>query len=120
MQSTRENMNKTLTVHGSCEGRFAGLRDAFAVTLRDPAECGAALSVVVDGRTVVDLWGGCRDAARTLPWQEDTLVTVYSVSKGAVATCAHLLVDRGALDIDRPVADYWPEFAQAGKARLPV
>src|SRR5262249_36044829 len=113
-------MTRTLSIQGVCDPRFAAVQDAFAETFRDPAECGAAISVTLDGRPVVDLWAGYRDAARALPWEEGTLVVVYSSSKGAVATCAHMLVDRGELDLDRPVAAYWPEFAQAGKERLPV
>ena len=69
---------------------------------------------------VVDLWGGHHDRARTRPWQRDTLVNVYSTTKGVTALCAHRLVDEGRLDLDAPVAKYWPEFAQAGKGAIPV
>jgi CubicO group peptidase (beta-lactamase class C family) len=68
----------------------------------------------------VDLWGGYMDAARTRPWERDTIVNVWSTTKGIVATCAHRLVDRGLLELDAPVAKYWPEFAQAGKEDIPV
>jgi CubicO group peptidase (beta-lactamase class C family) len=71
---------------------------------------GAALAVWRDGRWVVDLWGGYADAARTRPWQSDTLVMPYSVSKPFAAVCALVLVDRGLLDLDRPVKNYWPEM----------
>ena len=68
---------------------------------------------------VVDLWGGHADPARTRPWERDTIVNVYSSTKGMTALCAHRLVDRGPLDLDAPVARYWPEFAQRGQGRDP-
>ena len=74
----------------------------------------------IDGKLVVDLWGGHSDKARTKPWTRDTLVNIYSTTKGLAAMCAHRLVDQGKLDLDAPVAKYWPEFAQAGKDKLPV
>ena len=113
-------MSGEVDVEGTCDARFAAVREAFAQNYREHGELGAALAVVLDGAPVVDLWAGYRDAARTTPWEEDTIVTVFSVTKGAVAVCAHLLVEQGQLDVDRPVAEYWPEFAQAGKERLPV
>ena len=69
---------------------------------------------------VVDLWAGHADAGLTRPWERDTIVNVWSTGKAVTATCAHMLVDRGLLDIDAPVAKYWPEFAQAGKEKMPV
>jgi len=75
---------------------------------------------MVDGEMVVDLWAGHADAAHTRPWERDTIVNVYSTTKGMTAICAHRLVDQGLLDLDAPVAKYWPEFAQAGKEELPV
>ncbi|WP_432055667.1 serine hydrolase domain-containing protein [Streptomyces sp. bgisy022] len=102
-------------VHGHCEPRFAAVREAFEENFRARGELGAAVTVTVDGRTVVDLWGGWADAARTRPWERDTVVNVWSTTKGPVALCAHLLADRGLLDLDAPVAAYWPEFAAAGK-----
>jgi CubicO group peptidase (beta-lactamase class C family) len=74
----------------------------------------------MDGRPVVDLWGGHSDKAKTHRWERDTLVNVYSTTKGFTATCAHRLIDQGKLDPDEPVAKYWPEFAQAEKKELPV
>lgn len=103
------------SIHGSCASDFVGVRDAFErnFTLRD--EVGAAVAVWVDGSLVVNLWGGWADAARTRPWQQNTLTTVLSGTKGLSATCVHQLADRGELDLQAPVAHYWPEFAQAGK-----
>jgi CubicO group peptidase (beta-lactamase class C family) len=105
---------------GSCEPAFGALRDALEEIVATGAEVGAALAVHVDKQPVVDLWIGHRDAARTLPWQADTLVNLYSIGKAVTAICALRLVDHGRLDLDAPVARYWPEFAQAGKAALPV
>ncbi|WP_030324552.1 EstA family serine hydrolase [Streptomyces sp. NRRL B-3229] len=107
-------------VHGHCDARFAAVRTAFEVNFRDRAELGAAVSVSVGGETVVDLWGGWADAARTRPWERDTLVNVWSTTKGPTALCAHVLADRGLLDLDAPVAVYWPEFAAAGKEKVLV
>jgi CubicO group peptidase (beta-lactamase class C family) len=107
-------------VEGTCDPRFAAVGDAFAANLDAGIENGAALAIEVDGRLVVDVWGGSRDPARTTPWQRDTLVCAFSCTKGLVATLALLLVERGDLDLDAPVATYWPEFAAAGKHTIPV
>ncbi|QES04579.1 class A beta-lactamase-related serine hydrolase [Streptomyces venezuelae] len=110
----------TTAVHGTCAPRFTAVREAFEANFRGRDELGAAVSVQVHGETVVDLWGGWADAARTRPWERDTVVNVWSTTKGVTALCAHLLADRGLLDLDAPVAAYWPEFAAAGKDALPV
>ena len=86
----------------------------------DKGEVGSAVSIYVDGKQVVDLWGGWADEARTRPWQADTLVNTFSTTKGMTTVCAHRLVERGLLDIDERVATYWPEFAQAGKQDITV
>ena len=107
-------------VHGLCEPGFAPVRRAFAGILASGAEVGAALAVHVDRQLVVDLWGGHADAARMRPWERDTIVNLYSVGKAVTAVCALRLVEVGRLDLEAPVARYWPEFAQAGKARVLV
>jgi CubicO group peptidase (beta-lactamase class C family) len=107
-------------VHGTVVPGFEGVCEAFATNFADHGEVGAAVSVVVDGRTVVDLWGGVADATTGAPYGEDTLQLVFSSTKGATALCASLLAQRGELDVDAPVASYWPEFAQAGKGEIPV
>ncbi len=109
-----------IEIHGDCAARFAPVREAFAANFRRGREVGAALAVVHDGETVVDLWAGWADQARSNPWQRDTIANVYSCTKAMAALCAHQLVERGRLDLDAPVADYWPEFAARGKARIPV
>jgi CubicO group peptidase (beta-lactamase class C family) len=118
-QATRAGERAQARVEGECDARFARVREAFAANF-ERGEVGAALAVYVDGRTVVDLWGGFADAARTRPWSRDTIANVYSTTKGMTAICAHRLVEQGKLDLDAPVARYWPEFAQAGKQDLPV
>jgi CubicO group peptidase (beta-lactamase class C family) len=96
------------------------VRDALSEILASGSEMGAALAVYVDGHAVVDLWAGHTDAARTRPWDRDTIVNLYSIGKAVTAVCALRLVEAGLLDLDAPVATYWPEFAQAGKAQIPV
>jgi len=110
----------TASVHGRCEPGFGRVRDALSEILAGGEEIGAALAVCVDGHLVVDLWAGYADAARTRPWDRDTIVNLYSIGKAVTAVCALRLVEAGRLDLDAPVARYWPEFAQAGKAQIPV
>ena len=74
----------------------------------------------MDGELVVNLWAGTADAAGTRPWHVDTVATVLSGTKGLTSTCVHQLVERGELDLDAPVARYWPEFAQAGKEAITI
>ena len=107
-------------VYGTCASKFAALRAALGDIMTAGTEVGAALAVCVDTEPVVDLWAGHADAARTRPWTRDTLVNVFSVGKAVTALCALQLVEAGRLDLDAPVARYWPEFAQAGKAELHV
>lgn len=109
-----------ITVHGDCANGFEPVRDAFLANFRDGLELGAATSVVIKGQTVVDLWAGYADAHRERPWKRDTIVQVMSTTKGLTALVANRLVERGVLDLDAPVAHYWPEFAQNGKATIPV
>jgi CubicO group peptidase (beta-lactamase class C family) len=105
---------------GRCDSRFVRVREAFEGSLAAGHEIGAAVAVSIGGETVVDLWAGHADPGRTRPWARDTIVHLYSVTKGMTALCAHLLVERGALELDAPAARYWPEFAQRGKAAIPV
>jgi CubicO group peptidase (beta-lactamase class C family) len=106
-------------VHGSCDDRFAGVRDALARQL-DGDELGASVAVDLDGATVVDLWGGWRDVERTTPWTRDTIVNVWSTTKCVLNLAALMLVDRGELDLHAPVGDYWPEFCARGKKDVEV
>ena len=106
-------------VHGSCDERFGGVWDALAQHL-GADELGASIAVDLDGETVVDLWGGFRDEARTTPWTQDTLVNVWSTTKTVLNLAALMLVDRGELDVHAPVGDYWPEFSAKGKKNVLV
>jgi len=109
-----------IPIEGTCDRNFGRVKEAFADNFEMTKEVGASVAMYVDGKLVVDLWGGFADKARTKPWTRDTLVNIYSTTKGLAAMCAHRLVDQGKLDLDAPVAKYWPEFAQAGKDKLPV
>ncbi|WP_413757952.1 serine hydrolase domain-containing protein [Streptomyces sp. MMBL 11-3] len=108
------------TIHGEVAAGFEPVREAFAANFAQHGDIGAAVCVYQHGRPVVDLWGGVADPETDRPWTRDTLQLVYSATKGATATAAHMLAERGALDLDAPVAKYWPEFAANGKADIPV
>jgi CubicO group peptidase (beta-lactamase class C family) len=110
----------SVKIEGTCDPRFKNVREIFAANFEDGCEVGAAVAATVDGKTIFDLWGGYADEAKTKPWTRDTLVNVWSTTKGLASICAHRLVDQGMLDLDAPVANYWPEFAQAGKDKIPV
>ncbi|MFF5189441.1 serine hydrolase domain-containing protein [Streptomyces sp. NPDC000345] len=108
------------TIDGEIAAGFEPVREAFAANFERHGDIGAAVCVYHRGRPVVDLWGGTADPETGRPWTRDSLQLVYSATKGATATAAHLLAQRGVLDLDAPVAEYWPEFAANGKARIPV
>ena len=107
-------------IHGTIAPGYERVRDAFAENFAERGEAGASVAVVAGGQPVVHLWGGWADKARTRPWQQDTLTNVWSSTKAITALCALVLIDRGELDPDAPVARYWPEFAAAGKAGIPL
>jgi len=107
-------------IHGRCDPRFERVREAFTANFAQGLETGASVCVMLDGEPVADLWGGFKDAACTRAWEADTICNVMSVTKAMSATCLHVLVDRGLVDLDAPVARYWPEFAANGKAGIKV
>src|SRR6476660_9112223 len=107
-------------VQGFAKDKFESVRTAFESNFASGADIGASYCATVAGETVVDLWGGFADEARTRPWVKDTIVNVYSTTKTMTALTALLLADRGKLDFDAPVARYWPEFAANGKERIKV
>lgn len=109
-----------IVVDGTVEPGFEGVRAAFEENFRAHGDAGASLGVYVDGEKKVDLWGGIANVATGEPWQQDTVSIMYSATKGAVATLAWLLAQRGQLDFNAPVAAYWPEFARGGKDAMPV
>ena len=107
-------------VHGTFDERFAGTIEQFAGHFSSGKDIGASYALSVDGEMVVDVWAGHLDEAKTREWQEDTIVNVYSSTKTVSFLCALILADRGLLDFDAPVKDYWPEFAAGGKDQVLV
>jgi CubicO group peptidase (beta-lactamase class C family) len=107
-------------VHGTSEPRFAAVRAALRQNIESGEELGASLVVDIDGERVVDLWGGFRDEAHTVAWDEHTITNVWSITKTVTSLAALMLVDQGRLDVHAPVATYWPEFAAAGKQNVLV
>jgi CubicO group peptidase (beta-lactamase class C family) len=99
---------------------FEAVRTAFEKNFAEGLEVGAAFSAYHRGEMVADLWGGIADPKTGAPWERDTLILVFSTTKGATAICANKLAQDGRLDVDAPVAAYWPEFAQEGKGDMPV
>ena len=107
-------------VEGDVATGWESVADAFARNFADGLETGAAVSVYLDGSPVIDLWAGIADSQTDRPWSRRTAACVFSATKGVAAICVHLLVQRGALDLDAPVAAYWPEFAGGGKQDVKV
>ncbi len=112
-------MSGEIEIHGYCDERFGAVRNAFVSNFAAGSEIGACVAVTVDGEMLVDLWAGDRNAAGD-PWLRDTIVNVYSTTKNMAGVCMLMLADQGRLDFSAPVAHYWPEFAQAGKANVLV
>jgi CubicO group peptidase (beta-lactamase class C family) len=104
-----------MEISGFCHDRFTKVRDTFETNFERRGDIGASFALTLEGEMVVDLWAGHRDAAQTLAWEENTLVNVYSTTKTMAALCLLVLADRGQVDFEAPVAQYWPEFAQNGK-----
>jgi len=107
-------------IHGFCNEQFTPVREAFERNFSLGEELGGAVAITIAGESVVDLWGGYTDSAKSRTWQEDTIVLVTSNTKIVTTLCGMMLVDRGLVDLDKPVADYWPEFAANGKETIPV
>ena len=105
----------SIEIEGKCDEKFSKVRDAFIENFETRGDVGAALCIYHQGNIVVDLWGGYRNADRTIPWTSDTLVQTYSNGKGWLATCMHILLDRELIELDTPVSHYWPEFAKHNK-----
>ena len=109
-----------INIDGICKPRFARVREEFERNLAERGDVGASVSVTIGNQPVVDLWGGWANEDRTHPWQSFTIVNVWSLGKAVVSICLLRLVDAGLVDLDAPVATYWPEFAQAGKGAVTV
>jgi len=107
-------------IEGFCNAPFEKLVDVLSSTLDNGGDLGASVAITVEGDMVADFWGGWSDAARTSPWQHDTIVNCWSTTKTMTSLAALTLVDHGQLDVHAPVSRYWPEFAQNGKADILV
>jgi len=112
--------DRAVPLNGFFDSRYQPVVEAFIENYRSEDEVGSAVCIVVDGQPVLDVWGGWKDGARLLEWQHDTIVCMMSVSKGITGLAFNMLIDRGLVDVDAPVARYWPEFGAAGKQTLPV
>lgn len=120
MSSLSTDPSTRIAIDGSCDTRFAGVREEFARNFTERGDVGAAVAVYLDGRPVVDLWAGTANQETGRSWGRDTMTVLQSGTKGATAILANMLISQGLLDLDRPVASYWPEFAQKGKDRITV
>ena len=109
-----------IDISGACSNKLAAVKDAFATNFVENGDVGASVAVVMDGELVVDLWGGHQDIARTIPWERDTLINVFSTTKTMSCLSLLVLVSRSLVDVDAPVARYWPEFGQNGKDNVLV
>ena len=107
-------------INGFCDEQFKAVKEAFVKNFEEDLEVGASFAATLNGKFIIDMWAGYSDAAQTKPWEKDTIVNVYSTTKVMTAICTLMCVDQGLLDLDAPVAKYWPEFAQGGKENLPV
>jgi CubicO group peptidase (beta-lactamase class C family) len=113
-------MPQTIPIDGICDPAFSAVRKALEQNLADGDEIGECVAVVVEGRSVVDIWGGYKDRARTQPWQADTLACMFSVGKPISILPVLMLAERGRIDLDAPVVNYWPEFGQTGKEQITI
>ena len=104
-----------MEIHGYCDERFAPLRQEFERNFTQRGDVGASFAASVEGEVVVDIWGGHRNEAKSLPWEENTIVNVFSTTKTMTALCALMLIDQGKLDTEEKVSKYWPEYGQNGK-----
>jgi CubicO group peptidase (beta-lactamase class C family) len=107
-------------IQGFVDAGYGAVMDAFVANFVERHDLGAGCTVCVNGRTAVDVWGGLADARTARPWDHDTAAVMFSCSKGLLAICAYLLVEQGRLDLEAPIATYWPGFGAAGKAALTV
>lgn len=113
-------MTAAALIHGSFDPAFRAVRDAFRENFASRGEIGAAVAIYADGRKVLDLWAGVADPETQAPWERDSIVCMMSVGKAMAALCVYRLIERDEIDLDLPVARYWPEFARAGKAAITV
>ncbi|HEA70733.1 MAG TPA: class A beta-lactamase-related serine hydrolase, partial [archaeon] len=113
-------MSNEVDIQGYTDPKFEMIKDAFKENFEEFNEVGASFAVFLDNKFVIDIWGGHSNPEKTNLWNKDSIAKVYSTNKVIASICALILVDKGLLDLDAPVARYWPEFAQAGKEKLLV
>jgi len=109
-----------VAISGFADAKFARVKELFSANISNGDDVGASFSATVEGEKVVDIWGGWRDEGKTLPWDEDTIVNVYSTTKTMAALCTLILADNNQLDFEAPVSRYWPEFGANGKSEIKV
>ncbi len=109
-----------MEIHGTYDEKFAEVVEQFEKNFTERGDVGASFAATVEGEYVIDIWGGHADGERSRAWEEDTIVNVYSTTKTMTFLVSLMLADEGKLDLDAPVAKYWPEFAQNGKENIPV
>ena len=107
-------------IEGFCDERFARVRDEFEKNFTERGDTGACFALTLEGEYVVDIWAGHQDKALKKPWQKDTIINVFSSTKTMTFLCALVLADRGLLNFEACVADYWPEFSAGNKAQIKV
>jgi CubicO group peptidase (beta-lactamase class C family) len=107
-------------VIGQCDPKFAKLQSEFERNFSERGEAGASVCLSVNGETMVDLWGGVANRETGALWERDTVSIIFSCTKAATALCAHILIDRGELDLNALVTDYWPEYGKHGKDKTTV
>jgi CubicO group peptidase (beta-lactamase class C family) len=107
-------------IEGYCDERFLEAKTLFEKNINNGFELGGAVSVELKGKKIIDLWGGYTDQAKTIRWEENTIINVFSTTKGIAAICLLQLIEKGLLDLDKPVATYWPEFSENAKENIPV
>ena len=113
-------MTNKIEIRGYCEERFEPVKKVLAQNIESGSDIGTSFAATIDGKFVIDIWGGYTDAAQTREWERDTIVNVFSTTKVMSVLCVLMLIDRGFIDLNSPVANYWPEFSQSGKEQLPV
>ena len=107
-------------IQGTFDERFTKMSDLLAASIESGGDLGASVAVTIDGKPVVDIWGGWADSEKTRPWERDTITNVWSSTKTVTSLCALVLASRGELDVHAKVAKYWPEFAANGKENIEV
>ena len=109
-----------MEIQGRYDKKFESIVDCYKKQFELGLDIGSSLALTYEGEIVIDIWAGSRDKAQSLPWEENTIVNVFSSTKNATSLAAYVLADRGQLDFSAPVAKYWPEFAQKGKDNILV